>query len=100
VQATGHEPQLLDPSQTRFYSLDQTSRSRLNTACVTSNFAGGAIGSALAFAVWNWGGWNAVMLAGAVLIVFALTVWLFTPKQSTRAHQCVIHPPTAQSHFQ
>jgi hypothetical protein len=32
------------------------------------------------------------MLAGAVLIVFALTVWLFTPKQSTRSHQCVIPP--------
>jgi predicted MFS family arabinose efflux permease len=64
-------------SQTRLYSLDATARSRLNTAFVTSNFMGGAIGSALASVLWSWGGWIAVMVAGAVLISLALCVWLF-----------------------
>jgi predicted MFS family arabinose efflux permease len=64
-------------SQTRLYSLDATARSRLNTAFVTSNFMGGAIGSALASVLWSWGGWIAVMAAGAVLTSLALCVWLF-----------------------
>jgi hypothetical protein len=42
---------------------------------VTSNFIGGAIGSAAATLLWSTGGWTAVTIAGVVLSCFALTVW-------------------------
>ncbi|MEV7761409.1 MFS transporter [Curtobacterium flaccumfaciens] len=62
-------------NQTRLFSMDPAARSRLNTAFVTSNFIGGAIGSALASVLWNAGGWTAVTIGGAVLTGFAATVW-------------------------
>ncbi|WP_433952955.1 MFS transporter [Curtobacterium flaccumfaciens] len=63
-------------NQTRLFSVDPAARSRLNTAFVTSNFIGGAIGSALASVLWNTGGWTAVTIGGAVLAGFAATVWV------------------------
>lgn len=62
-------------NQTRLFAIDPAARSRLNTAFVTGNFIGGAIGSALASVLWNAGGWTAVTVGGAVLVGFALTVW-------------------------
>ncbi|MFJ3033380.1 MFS transporter [Curtobacterium pusillum] len=62
-------------NQTRLFAIDPAARSRLNTAFVTGNFVGGAIGSALASVLWNVGGWTAVTAGGAVLVGFALTVW-------------------------
>lgn len=62
-------------NQTRLFSVDPAARSRLNTAFVTSNFIGGAIGSALASVLWNAGGWTAVTIGAAVLTGFAATVW-------------------------
>jgi predicted MFS family arabinose efflux permease len=62
-------------NQTRLFSVDPAARSRLNTAFVTSNFIGGAIGSALASVLWNAGGWTAVTIGAAVLAGFAATVW-------------------------
>jgi predicted MFS family arabinose efflux permease len=62
-------------NQTRLFSVDPGARSRLNTAFVTSNFIGGAIGSALASVLWNAGGWTAVTIGAAVLAGFAATVW-------------------------
>ncbi|WP_260852642.1 MFS transporter [Curtobacterium pusillum] len=62
-------------NQTRLFAIDPAARSRLNTAFVTGNFVGGAIGSALASVLWNAGGWTAVTVGGAVLVGFALTVW-------------------------
>ncbi|MEU1089256.1 hypothetical protein ABZ401_20965 [Streptomyces sp. NPDC005892] len=41
-------------------SVEPQSRSRLNTASVTGNFLGGTIGSALASALWQSGGWGGV----------------------------------------
>lgn len=61
--------------QTRLLSLPGSSRSRLNTAIVVSNFLGGALGSALAGRLWALGGWDAVVIAGGVLVVLALAVW-------------------------
>lgn len=63
-------------NQTRLFSVDPAARSRLNTAFVTSNFIGGAIGSALASVLWNAGGWTAVTIGAAVLAGFAATVWV------------------------
>jgi len=63
-------------NQTRLFAIDPAARSRLNTAFVTGNFVGGAIGSAVASLLWNVGGWTAVTVGGAVLVGFALTVWV------------------------
>jgi predicted MFS family arabinose efflux permease len=62
-------------NQLRVFAVSHEARSRLNTAYVTSNFVGGAIGSAAATVLWAAGGWTAVTLAGVVLSLFALAVW-------------------------
>jgi predicted MFS family arabinose efflux permease len=46
-------------NQTRLFAVGPNARSRLNTAFVTSNFIGGAIGSTLAGVLWQHGGWLA-----------------------------------------
>lgn len=62
-------------NQTRLLSIDPLARSRLNTAFVTSNFIGGAIGSALAGVLWEAGGWTLTMTGAGILIVFSMVVW-------------------------
>ncbi len=62
-------------NQTRVFAVSHEARSRLNTALVTGNFIGGAIGSGAAVVLWSAGGWTAVTVAGAVLSGFALAVW-------------------------
>ncbi len=62
-------------NQTRLFAVAPQARSRLNTAFVTCNFIGGAVGSAAASVLWSVGGWNAVSLTGAGLGCVALLVW-------------------------
>ncbi|WP_111768120.1 MFS transporter [Nakamurella deserti] len=62
-------------NQSRMFAVDPEARSRLNTAFVTINFVGGAIGSALASLLWHVGGWTAVMAGGSGLLAVALAVW-------------------------
>ena len=62
-------------NQTRLFAVDPTARSRLNTAYVSCNFIGGAIGSSLAGVLWHIGGWFALTFGGGVLIGFAFLVW-------------------------
>ena len=62
-------------NQLRVFAVSHEARSRLNTAYVTTNFIGGAIGSAAAAALWAAGGWAVVSLAGAVFSGLALLVW-------------------------
>ncbi|MEO6083707.1 MAG: MFS transporter [Umezawaea sp.] len=64
-------------NQTRAFAISAEARSRVNTAFVTSNFIGGASGSAAASLLWSVGGWSAVTIAGACLSCFALAVWAF-----------------------
>lgn len=59
-------------NQTRLLSLSAENRSRLNTAYVTCNFMGGALGSALAGTLWNRGGWALLMACASVLMVVCL----------------------------
>jgi predicted MFS family arabinose efflux permease len=61
--------------QSRMFAISRDERSRLNTAFVTSNFIGGAFGSAAASLLWSAGGWDAVTGAGAILSAIALAVW-------------------------
>ena len=62
-------------NQLRVFAVSHEARSRLNTAYVTRNFIGGAIGSAAASVLWSTGGWTAVSIAGATLSCLALAVW-------------------------
>ncbi len=62
-------------NQTRIFAVSHEARSRLNTAFVTGNFVGGAIGSAAASVLWSVGQWRAVCLAGMAASVFALAIW-------------------------
>jgi predicted MFS family arabinose efflux permease len=62
-------------SQTRLFALPGEARSRLNTAIVTSNFIGAAVGSPMAAALWSAGRWLAVMAGAAVVVTLALVVW-------------------------
>jgi predicted MFS family arabinose efflux permease len=62
-------------NQTRLFALSSGARSRFNTVYVTSNFLGGAVGSALATVLWSAGGWTAVCVAGLVASLFALVLW-------------------------
>lgn len=68
-------------NQTRLFTVDPTARSRINTAFVTCNFVGGALGSSLAGVLWQLGGWFAVMLGASALIGCALLVWLAQRKR-------------------
>ena len=62
--------------QTRMMSIAPDARSRMNTVFIVSNFIGGAVGSTLAGALWQAGGWAALMAGSALVIAFAFTVWL------------------------
>lgn len=62
-------------NQVRLLSIDPKARSRMNSAFVSCNFIGGAIGSALAGAVWPIAGWTGLMIAGAALMLVAVLVW-------------------------
>lgn len=63
-------------SQHAIYGLGAENASRVTTAYVTSNFAGGAAGSAIGSLAWQAGGWTAVCAAGAGIATIALAAWL------------------------
>ncbi|WP_394778946.1 MFS transporter [Undibacterium sp.] len=58
--------------QRAVYALDAASRSRLNGLYMTSIFVGGAIGSALASALYDKGGWMWIAIAGSIFPLLAL----------------------------
>ncbi|WP_132294385.1 MFS transporter [Marinobacterium mangrovicola] len=64
-------------NQSRLMAVDSASRSRLNTAFIVSNFAGGAIGSALAGLLWSLGGWLAISMGEILLTLCALGLWFY-----------------------
>lgn len=64
-------------NQTRLFSIDPASRSRLNTAFVFCNFVGGAVGSALTGVLWEAGNWPLVIAGQALITLIAFTAWLF-----------------------
>jgi predicted MFS family arabinose efflux permease len=71
--------------QTMMVSIDPAARSRLNTVHIVSNFIGGAIGSTLTALLWQVGQWTAVMACSALVIIFALTLWLCHRKRGLTA---------------
>jgi len=62
-------------NQSTIYALRPEARSRLTTAYMTGNFTAAAVGSALAAAVWEAGGWTAVSAIGIGTGVLALALW-------------------------
>jgi len=58
------------------YTLDESVHSRINTIYMTLFFSGGALGTFIGIMMWQWGGWNFVMLqmllfaAGVVFLLF------------------------------
>lgn len=61
-------------NQTRLLTIDPEARNRLNTAFVCCNFIGGALGSALAGALWERLGWNALILTCTAVILMAISI--------------------------
>jgi predicted MFS family arabinose efflux permease len=63
-------------SQGAIIGLGAGHASRVTTAYVASNFAGGAAGSAAAAVAWSTGGWDAVCAIGAIVAALAAGLWL------------------------
>lgn len=63
-------------NQVRMFAVAPGARSRLNTAFVTGNFIGGAIGSSAATLLWSAGGWSAVTATGVGLGAVTVLIWL------------------------
>ena len=62
--------------QRAVYALDAHSRSRLNALYMTSIFIGGALGSPVASAVYEHGGWLGIVLVGSAFPLLALMRFL------------------------
>jgi predicted MFS family arabinose efflux permease len=67
-------------SQGVIYALGRETAGRVTTAYVTSNFTGGAIGSAAGAIAWSAGGWLPVCCVGAAFAATALLAWLIEPR--------------------
>jgi predicted MFS family arabinose efflux permease len=66
-------------SQGAIYALGRETTGRVTTAYVTSNFTGGAIGSAAGSLAWSAGGWGAVCGVGVAFAGIAMLLWLTEP---------------------
>jgi predicted MFS family arabinose efflux permease len=67
-------------SQGAIYSLGKETTGRVTTAYVTSNFTGGAIGSAAGSIAWTAGGWLPVCCVGIAFAATAMLAWLTEPR--------------------
>ncbi|MGH2940743.1 MAG: MFS transporter [Solirubrobacterales bacterium] len=66
-------------SQGAIYALGRETTGRVTTAYITSNFTGGAIGSAAGSLAWSAGGWGAVCGVGVAFAGIAMLLWLIEP---------------------
>ncbi|WP_342652679.1 MFS transporter [Pseudomonas sp. F3-2] len=71
--------------QRAVYALDPASRGRLNALYMTSIFVGGAIGSAMASALYEHDGWKGVIAFGAGLPLVALAVFVLVESKGAKA---------------
>jgi predicted MFS family arabinose efflux permease len=74
-------------NQSEIYRLAPAARNRINSAYMTSNFTGGALGSALSAAAWGAGGWEAVSAVGGAFGVAALVVWAVSRGRAARSRR-------------
>ena len=78
-------------SQSVIYSLDPAARSRLTTAYMTTLFASAAAFSALASAIYDAGGWDAVAALGGGLAAAGVVLWALEQLLARRGRPA--HPP-------
>lgn len=74
-------------SQGVIYALGRQTTGRVTTAYVTSNFVGGAIGSASGAIAWSAGGWLPVCAVGFGIAATALLAWLTEPRPRPRVRR-------------
>ncbi len=67
---------VLNGNQNVVYALRPEARNRINSAFMTSFFAGGAVGSALASLVWVRDGWTGVCVLGATFASGSAALWV------------------------
>ena len=67
--------------QRAIYALDAASRARLNALYMTSIFAGGALGSAVASTLYAHAGWHGVIAAGSGLALVSLAALALAPRR-------------------
>jgi predicted MFS family arabinose efflux permease len=79
-------------NQSEIFRLAPEARSRINSAYMTSYFAGGALGSASSAAAWAAGGWGAVSAVGAAFGVGAVVVWALSRARAARSPQPLGRP--------
>jgi len=63
-------------NQTRIYRLPERLRTRANSVYMVPYFIGGSLGSFLGTYSWSIAGWNGVCVAGALLLLIALVVYV------------------------
>ncbi|MEW9529914.1 MFS transporter [Microbispora sp. NPDC049125] len=66
---------VLNSNQNVLYALRPEARNRINSAFMTSFFAGGAVGSALTSVAWVHGGWAGVCVLGAAFSAGTVALW-------------------------
>jgi predicted MFS family arabinose efflux permease len=79
-------------NQSEIFRLAPEARSRINSAYMTSYFAGGALGSASSAAAGAAGGWGAVSAVGAAFGVGAVVVWALSRARAARSPQPLGRP--------
>jgi predicted MFS family arabinose efflux permease len=71
-------------NQARIFGLSSDARSRVNTAYITANFIGGALGSLVAALLWPVGGWTAITIAGMIASTVGALLWLAGRRSALR----------------
>ncbi|HEX2104695.1 MAG TPA: MFS transporter [Solirubrobacteraceae bacterium] len=77
VLITGGAQALHVTNQSEIYALDASARSRITTAYMSSFFAGGTVGSALAAMAYAASGWTAVVALGGAFAAAGVALWLW-----------------------
>ncbi|MEU9116016.1 MFS transporter [Streptomyces sp. NPDC048483] len=72
-------------NQNVVYGLRPEARNRLNSAYMSSYFAGGAVGSALTSVVWAADGWRGVCVLGAGLAAMVVAAWVVERVRNRRS---------------
>lgn len=72
-------------NQNAVIALRPEARTRLNAGYITCYFIGGALGSLLGTQLFQWHGWEAIVLAGLMIGTLALLVWWVVQRRASSA---------------